>query len=133
MPDKHEVGGSSPLGPTSETQSVSQVIGNNEEGRSEVLGREGTDSQFVVIDTFLEKRRAKGTNRVTKVSDVSEIITVTRRKVSLLTFLSERGTFLEKRTAKGTNRVTDASAYTEDITVTRLKVSLLTFLFKESK
>ena len=41
MPDKHEVGGSSPLGPTSETQSVSQVIGNNEEGRSEVLGREG--------------------------------------------------------------------------------------------
>lgn len=78
-----------------------------------------TDSQFVVIDTFLEKRRAKGTNRVTKVSDVSEIITVTRRKVSLLTFLSERGTFLEKRTARGTNRVTDASAYTEDITVTR--------------
>lgn len=133
MPDKHEVGGSSPLGPTSETQSVSQVIGNNEEGRSEVLGREGTDSQFVVIDTFLEKRRAKGTNRVTKVSDVSEIITVTRRKVSLLTFLSERGTFLEKRTAKGTNRVTDASADTEDITVTRRKVSLLTFLFKESK
>lgn len=59
MPDKHEVGGSSPLGPTSETQSVSQVIGNNEEGRSEVLGREGTDSQFVVIDTFLEKRTAR--------------------------------------------------------------------------
>lgn len=58
MPDKHEVGGSSPLGPTSETQSVSQVIGNNEEGRSEVLGREETDSQFVVIDTFLEKRTA---------------------------------------------------------------------------
>lgn len=54
-------------------------------------------------------------------------------EVSLLTFLSERGTFLEKRTAKGTNRVTDASADTEDITVTRLKVSLLTFLFKESK
>ena len=90
MPDKHEVGGSSPLGPTSETQSVSQVIGNNEEGRSEVLGREGTDSQFVVIDTFLEKRRAKGTNRVTKVSDVSEIITETRRKFLCLPFFSKK-------------------------------------------
>ena len=54
-------------------------------------------------------------------------------KVSLLTFLSERGTFLEKRRAKGTNRVTKVSDVSEIITVTRRKVSLLTFLFKESK
>ena len=47
----------------------------------------GTDSQFVVIDTFLEKRRAKGTNRVTDASAYTEDITVTRLKVSLLTFL----------------------------------------------
>ena len=49
-----------------------------------------TDSQFVVIDTFLEKRRAKGTNRVTKVSDVSEIITVTLRKFLCLPFFSKK-------------------------------------------
>lgn len=87
MPDKHEVGGSSPLGPTSETQSVSQVIGNNEEGRSEVLEREGTDSQFVVIDTFLEKRTARTNQPSHKGFLHNGDLTVTRRKVSLLTFL----------------------------------------------
>ena len=60
----------------------------------------GTDSQFVVIDTFLEKRRAKGTNRVTKVSDVSEIIAVTLRKFLCLPFFPREEPSLKREQHK---------------------------------